>query len=162
MSGGTGAVGSLPPGGPAAPSESTVQWHRASVLEYAPLAEAVPSARGHARHVLREWGLDGVAADAELALSELLTNAVTASAATPARPTVRVALLFDPGQLIVEVFDSAPGLPVLRVPGWDEPGGRGLFTVNTLAHHWGWTRCQGGKVVWCDFWLQLPAAARST
>jgi anti-sigma regulatory factor (Ser/Thr protein kinase) len=162
MNGGISAVGSLLPGGSAALGGSASQWHRASILEYAPLAEAVPSARGHARHVLREWGLAGVASDAELALSELLTNAVTASAALPARPTVRVALLFDPGQLIIEVFDSAPGMPVLRVPGEHDPGGRGLLTVKALAHRWGWTPCRAGKLVWCDFWLQRPTASQRT
>jgi anti-sigma regulatory factor (Ser/Thr protein kinase) len=162
MSGGTGATGFLLPGGAAVPGGSSFRWHRVSVLEYAPLAEAVPSARGHARDVLREWGLAGVASDAEIALSELLTNAVTASAALPARPTVRVALLFDPGQLIIEVFDSAPAVPVLRVPGEDDPGGRGLLTVKALAHRWGWTPYRAGKLVWCDFWLQPPAVARRT
>jgi anti-sigma regulatory factor (Ser/Thr protein kinase) len=145
-----------------APTPAACQWHRASVLEFAPLAEAVPIARGHARSILHERGLEQVADDAELVLPELLTNAVTASAALAARPMVRVALLFDPGQLIIEVFDSAPGAPVLRVPSLDEAGGRGLAIVDQLARRWDWTpHPTGGKTVWADFWVTVCAAAAS-
>jgi anti-sigma regulatory factor (Ser/Thr protein kinase) len=97
--------------------------------------------------------LGAIALDAELALSELLTNAVRESAALPSRPGVRVRLLADPGQLMVEVLDRAPGRPVRMAPALDEPGGRGLATVEALAHRWDWTRHGDGKIVWCDFWL---------
>jgi anti-sigma regulatory factor (Ser/Thr protein kinase) len=123
------------------------------VREYPPLPESVPRARRHAQHVLDQWGLGAIALDAELALSELLTNAVRASAVLPSRPGVRVRLLADPGQLMVEVLDRAPGRPVRMAPALDEPGGRGLATVEALAHRWDWTRHGDGKIVWCDFWL---------
>jgi anti-sigma regulatory factor (Ser/Thr protein kinase) len=122
------------------------------VREYPPLPESVPRARQHARHALRQWGFGAIAADVELALSELLSNAVRASAALPSRPDVRVKLLADPGQVMVEVFDRAPGRPVRLAPAWDELSGRGLATVAALAHRWDWTRHQDGKIVWCDFW----------
>ncbi|MDQ2877242.1 MAG: ATP-binding protein [Actinomycetota bacterium] len=124
-----------------------------SALDYPPLAEAVPGARAHARLVLAEWGFAGIAGDAETALSELLTNAIRESAAMSARPSVTVTLLADPGQLVIQVLDRAPGTPLLREPNWDEPGGRGLFTVAALAHRWDWTRYEDHKIVWCDFWV---------
>ena len=71
----------------------------------------------------------------------------------PSRPDVRVRLLADPGQVMVEVLDRAPGRPVRLAPAWDELSGRGLATVAALAHRWDWTRHQDGKIVWCDFWL---------
>jgi hypothetical protein len=51
-----------------------------SYLELGALPTAVPRARLHARHVLWEWGLNGVAPDSELLVSELVTNAVKATA----------------------------------------------------------------------------------
>jgi anti-sigma regulatory factor (Ser/Thr protein kinase) len=123
------------------------------VQEYPPLPESVPRARQHARHAVSQWGVGAIAADVELALSELLSNAVRASAVLPSRPGVRVKLLADPGQVMVEVFDRAPGRPVRLAPAWDELSGRGLATVAALAHRWDWTRHQDGKIVWCDFWL---------
>jgi anti-sigma regulatory factor (Ser/Thr protein kinase) len=164
MSSGTGAGSSslLPTGNPrprleewptAGPSCQWTAWLHVSVLEFAPLRTAVPNARHHAREVLRAWGFEAVAADAELALSELLTNAVTASVALPLQPRVRVKLLADPGQLMVEVFDQAPGIPTRMTAARDQPGGRGLAMVEALAHRWNWTRYPAGKSVWCDFWL---------
>ncbi len=47
------------------------QWPLHSYLELGALPTAVPCARLHARHLLREWGLNGLAADAELLVSEL-------------------------------------------------------------------------------------------
>jgi serine/threonine-protein kinase RsbW len=161
MSGSTGAVSSRPlltgqpgPGRDGPPGAGTAfQWDRVCALEYPPVPEAVPRARRHARHVLIQWGFGSIAADAELALSELLTNAVRESAGLPLQPHVRVKLLADPGQLMVEVFDRAPGRPVRLAPAWDQAGGRGLATVAALAHRWDWTRHGDGKIVWCDFWL---------
>jgi anti-sigma regulatory factor (Ser/Thr protein kinase) len=161
MNGGTGAVSSrllsaaLPgPGREGRPAAGAAfPWERVCVREYPPLPESVPRARQHARQALSQWGVGALAADVELALSELLSNAVRASAALPSRPDVRVRLLADPGQVMVEVFDRAPGRPVRLAPAWDELSGRGLATVAALAHRWDWTRHQDGKIVWCDFWL---------
>jgi len=162
MSGGIGAGNGclLPAGGPVAgrpgqPGAGTVfqAWRHVSVQEYPPEPAAVPGARRRAGHALRAWGLGEVADDALMALSELLTNAVTASAGMPALPLVRVRLLADPGQLVIEVFDRADGIPEIRSPALDEVGGRGLAVVAALARRWDWTRHRDGKIVWCDFWL---------
>ena len=55
-------------------------WPLRSYLELGALPTAVPCARLHARHLLWEWGLNGLAADTELLVSELATNAVKATA----------------------------------------------------------------------------------
>jgi hypothetical protein len=47
-----------------------------SYLELGALPTAVPCARLHARHLMWEWGLMRLTADIELAVSELVTNAV--------------------------------------------------------------------------------------
>jgi anti-sigma regulatory factor (Ser/Thr protein kinase) len=76
---------------------------RMSFIELAPLPSAVPCARLHAVHVLRDWGLRDLADDAALVISELVTNAVTASAILPGRPPVSLRLISDGGSLRIEV-----------------------------------------------------------
>jgi hypothetical protein len=49
-------------------------WTRASLLELAALPTAVPCGRLHTRLVLGDWGLSHIADDAEILVSELLTN----------------------------------------------------------------------------------------
>ncbi|MEU9832026.1 ATP-binding protein [Streptosporangium sp. NPDC048047] len=56
------------------------------------------------------------------------------------------------GDLVVlRVWDAAGRTPpVLRDPGPDDEGGRGLCLVDLLARSWGHYRlATGGKVVWC-------------
>ena len=61
-------------------------WPLRSYLELGALPTAVPCARLHAVHVLRDWDLRDLSDDAALIVSELVTNAVTASAILPDRP----------------------------------------------------------------------------
>src|SRR5437879_6042694 len=69
---------------------------------------AVPAARRAARQALAAWGLDHVAPDAELVLSELLTNAVQATlAAAPPADVVAAYLALDLDRLFVLVWDSS-------------------------------------------------------
>ena len=57
----------------------TDPWPLRSSLELGALSSAVPCACLHVRHVLWEWGLTSLAERAELLVSELVTNAVTAT-----------------------------------------------------------------------------------
>jgi anti-sigma regulatory factor (Ser/Thr protein kinase) len=72
-----------------------------------------------------------VLADAELVISELVSNAVQAGAAK-----VRVGLELHHGQLELDVADDGPGWPTLVRPGAHEAHGRGLVLVNALAQRW--------------------------
>ncbi len=54
-----------------------------SYLELAAAPGAVPRARRHTRHMLAAWKLGHLADDAELVVSELLTNAVRATPGMP-------------------------------------------------------------------------------
>lgn len=58
----------------------TSDWPLQSYLELAALPGAVPCARLHARQVLREWGHGAMVESVELMVSEVVTNAVRASA----------------------------------------------------------------------------------
>jgi hypothetical protein len=129
----------------------TATWARRTHLELAALRGAVPCARLHARQVLWEWGLAVLNEAAELVVSELVTNAVQASAeaaARPARddagpggllvPTVWLWLTSDGREVVVEAGDGSPRPPAPAAPGQDEEGGRGLLLVETLSQAWGY------------------------
>ena len=129
------------------------QWPLRSYLELGALPTAVPCARLHARHLLWEWGLSGLAADTELLVSELVTNAVKATA-DQQQAAIRLQLSSDNTCVRAEVWDADPRPPVLkdRTPDLQEEGGRGLFLVAALSSRWDWyrTREPPGKVVWCE------------
>jgi hypothetical protein len=117
---------------------------------------------------LAEWGLESLVDDARLVVSELTTNAVTASTRPGLDPHDRFLRflglrLTDLGRrLVVEVFDAAPGLPTVRP---DDPlaeGGHGLRLVAALAT-WGVyaTKSGAGKVVWAAFEHEESRSARA-
>lgn len=120
-------------------------------------------ARVFVRATLHTWQLDSLAQDAELVVSELAGNAVAASADTDGRPiyvdghmpVIRVRLLTDGVRLLIEVWDQAPGVPVLREVAGLEESGRGLMLVNAIADTWGWNPAEGrpGKAVWAEMSL---------
>ncbi len=129
-------------------------------LELGALPTAVPCARLHAKHVLREWHLEDVADTAELVVSELVTNAVRASSGltgseyagrwSPGVPPVRMWLASDGENVVVQVWDASDQMPVLQHPGADVENGRGLELVEALTSDWG---CytpdrSSGKIVW--------------
>jgi anti-sigma regulatory factor (Ser/Thr protein kinase) len=121
---------------------------RHSFLELQPIAAAVPRARQHTKDILDEWRLQVVADTAELLVSELVTNALRASADTP----VRLLLVAGYDGVLVQVWDACSRMPV--VPSVPEPldaeHGRGLLLVDALSAGYGAYRSAGvGKVVWC-------------
>ena len=127
---------------------------RTSVLEFAPLPSAVPCARLHAVHVLHEWGLRALAEDAELIVSELMTNALDASNVLPGRPPITLRLLAGEESLIIEAWDRSP---LDLEPREADPGdecGRGLAVVAALSARWGCERTgPRHKVVWAELTL---------
>lgn len=54
--------------------------------------------------------------------------------------------------VVLMVWDPSSAVPVVKSPGLDDEGGRGLHLVEALATKWGhrWLT-GGGKVVWCTF-----------
>src|SRR5215472_7912602 len=125
-------------------------WPLRTFLELGALPGAVPCARLHARLVAWEWGLAGLGDDAELLVSELLTNAVAAARAMEPSFPVRMWLLSDSTQIAILVWDANPQPPV-RTPIDDEAEtGRGLLLVEAVSQQWGWYAPQDmtGKVGW--------------
>jgi anti-sigma regulatory factor (Ser/Thr protein kinase) len=132
-------------------------WPQHSYLELGALPAAVARARLHVRNLLWEWGLDWLAADTELLVSELVTSAVKAAVARD-QAAVRLRLSGDSTRVLIEVWDANRLLPSTRYPAADgasgrQPdGGRGLRLVAALSARWNWylTEEPAGKVVWCE------------
>jgi anti-sigma regulatory factor (Ser/Thr protein kinase) len=125
-----------------------------SALKLAPLPTAVPCARLHAVHILHEWGLRGLADDAALIVSELITNAIDASVVLPERPPVILRLLAGERSLLIEAWDQSPlDLEPLQADPAAECG-RGLTVVAALSDRWGCERTgYRRKVVWAELTL---------
>jgi anti-sigma regulatory factor (Ser/Thr protein kinase) len=128
------------------PVTAQAAWPPQTSLELLALPTAVPCARGHVRAVAREWGLADLAGTAELLTSELVTNAVRASATTS--DTVRLWVTFDQASILIHVWDSSDSMPIRQDVRPDQESGRGLLLVQALASGWGTYRESGGKVVW--------------
>ncbi|MFE5936787.1 ATP-binding protein [Streptomyces sp. NPDC056470] len=107
---------------------------------------------GHMRRILRvflgRWGLDQLADDAELALTELVANVVRH---VPGRRCT-VLILREPHGLRVEVADTAPGPLYAKAAEPLAEGGRGLALVEAVTDRWGVEPSPYGKNVWfeCD------------
>lgn len=115
---------------------------------------------GRVRAALREqlgvWEVDAeVIGNATLLISELVTNAVKATA-TPGRE-IGVRFALDGRHLRLEVSDASDDQPVLKHAQDDDESGRGLALVDALADRWGTEPRDGvGKVVRALLPLQRP------
>ncbi|WP_234531672.1 ATP-binding protein [Streptomyces shenzhenensis] len=130
-----------------------------SELELAAQADAVRWGRRHTRDVLSAWRLpDDRIDDAQLAVSELVTNAVRCVGnvsldAVP--PRIRLTLHKEPHRLLIWVADPDPRPPVLNAsPVAGAENGRGLLILERITKEWSYYFVPtGGKVVWCSIGL---------
>ncbi|WP_166029152.1 ATP-binding protein [Streptomyces chilikensis] len=115
--------------------------------------QTTPRARAALNAVLDSWNLDPtLLQDAELVLSELVTNAVRARAPRDRQVGIRIVRMPAEGTLRLEVSDAGEGRPELRTPDDQDTGGRGLMLVDAIAERWGVKQRVGGigKTVWAD------------
>jgi anti-sigma regulatory factor (Ser/Thr protein kinase) len=124
-----------------------VPWPLSTSLELAALDSAVLCARKHARLISAEWGLREMAGTIELVTSELMTNAVRASAGLPS-PVVRMWLVSDGRSMVIRVQDRSGHLPRQAEESLYAERGRGLLLVSSLSRQWGVDRHPPGKIVW--------------
>jgi len=120
---------------------------------------SVSSARSFLRRTLEQYGLQSEfvphaavrsVEDAELMLSELVTNAVRHT-----RSLLQLEITLDGSTLRVAVVDDAPGVPIRRTSDHGATEGRGLAIVDTLADRWGIAPGAGRKSVWFDVTLPV-------
>lgn len=124
-------------------------WPLQDFLEFGALTGSVPCARYHARQILWEWGLTRLTESVELVVSELVTNAVTASRLCEEPLPVRMWLMSDAASVLTLVWDANPDAPLLVCPEDDSETGRGLFLVSAVSASWDWYSVPGkaGKIV---------------
>jgi anti-sigma regulatory factor (Ser/Thr protein kinase) len=115
---------------------------------FGPSRAATPAARHFVRDVLRAWGLDGLTDQAELVVSELVTNAVMHTAGR-----VQLTLRRHGREAVwIGVRDDSDRLPRRQSPTADDVAGRGLAIVAQLADRWGVEPSASGtgKTVWLE------------
>jgi anti-sigma regulatory factor (Ser/Thr protein kinase) len=119
---------------------------------------ASPLAAGVARHAVAGLApfLDpGVAENAELLVSELVTNSVR-HAGLPTEACIEFSVRASPDALMVEVADAGQGFdygPPARprvVAGSASASGWGLFLVDRIADRWGAVQVDGETRVWFE------------
>jgi anti-sigma regulatory factor (Ser/Thr protein kinase) len=133
--------------------------HRVARLELAATSEAPRLAR---EFVTGQAGaLPGeVVADAELLVSELVTNAVRHG-----RPVITVYVDLEPPFIAVSVQDEGRTLPpqnaTLSAP--TSVSGRGLFLVDQIASRWGITPTHAppGQAVWFQINPAVESASQT-
>ncbi|MFJ2115975.1 MULTISPECIES: ATP-binding protein [unclassified Streptomyces] len=120
---------------------------------------ALPSRIGQVRRIisaqLRYWHLDPLIDQAELGVTELLTN-VHRHAQPDKRCTVDIELLLE--RLTVSVSDHDPRVPAVNDASLFDTTGRGLALIAAVSESWG-IRPRGdtGKSIW--FTLPAPPVA---
>ncbi|MGI4893922.1 MAG: ATP-binding protein [Janthinobacterium lividum] len=111
-----------------------------------PLDDHAPkAARDFARRNICSAHQAAVGDEAELLVSELVTNSFRHSA-----PPVRMHIACEaPGGLRISVRNGAPGVPEPRSAGIDDESGRGMFLLDVISEAWGVDSDEHGKTVWC-------------
>jgi anti-sigma regulatory factor (Ser/Thr protein kinase) len=94
---------------------------------------------------------------AELATSELVTNAVKYSGPEP----VTVDIGLRDGIVRIDVCDSSSQLPQLHLPGAADESGRGLLIVASLAIRYAVESTPTGKRSWAEFLVSPTPVAEA-
>lgn len=110
-----------------------------------PIAQATQIARRHLAETMDGNGLDHLADDAALVVSELVENVI--------QHTSGGCTLFvhcDAPTLAITVTDTSSLPPELLPPSTTRSHGRGLQIVAKISRRWGWRHIGTGKVVWAN------------
>jgi len=140
------------------------RWPLHNTLILGAVESAVPSARAHLRQLLSEWDRAKACPDAGVVVSELVTNALAASAEL--RPAVAPVLLWLGSSdhcVLVAVADASPRSPMRLNLEPDAEGGRGLALVEAFSSRWGWHPASVAglaKVVWAEWRLPPEVGQR--
>jgi anti-sigma regulatory factor (Ser/Thr protein kinase) len=119
---------------------------REVAMELEPTAGAPAAARSFVTTMLADWGHgDELVADAQLVVSELVTNAIL-----HARSSFAVVASSDESGVRVAVRDRGAGAPELLRPEPHVPSGRGLLVIDAVAAAWGVETTGEGKTVWAQ------------
>ncbi|MCX4232793.1 ATP-binding protein [Streptomyces ortus] len=111
------------------------------------------SARRLVRIALTNWRLEQSIDDAELIVSELVSNAVRHTSSRVIRVTA--AWPMDT-RVRIGVIDRSRTIPHLQYTDRDytRPHGRGLLMIDALTYRWGTDLYNWGKMVWGDLLVE--------
>lgn len=136
-----GSMWDMPGGG-----DKCATWH----LE--PDCGSVKVARGLFTSISRDWGMGCVAGDAELVISELVTNALRHAPSVQdgdEEPPLQAVALCRGDEFVCAVRDHSDLLPAPREPDYMAETGRGLHLVACFSRRWGVVPASPrGKYVW--------------
>ncbi|MFF2651453.1 ATP-binding protein [Streptomyces sp. NPDC058045] len=129
--------------------QPTTQARRTGHPGYSETLPRAPQSAAAARRLLRTacavWGLDDLAEDGALIVSELVANAVQHAC----QGSIRVVVERPATRTVhIAVSDFSRARPVERESGEGDEDGRGLFLVAALAADWGTEERSWGKIVW--------------
>ncbi|WP_141579170.1 ATP-binding protein [Actinomadura sp. WMMA1423] len=114
--------------------------------------QAVAQVRAWSAMTLERWGVPRLVGDTSTVLTELVTNSCQAEAGDL---LVLIEWHQERDQVLIAVWDDAPGLPAKRELDYIAESGRGLHLVEALSSAWGHRPDTSGpgKTVWA----RLPA-----
>jgi anti-sigma regulatory factor (Ser/Thr protein kinase) len=117
------------------------------VVELPATLRSASTARAVIRAVLPGWGLAPIVPDAELVVSELVSNAVEHA---PGPDTYELEVLQRADGVRISLADGSSIKPVVAALAHDRPRGRGMRIVEALTDEWGSDDHHGGKRVWVE------------
>jgi anti-sigma regulatory factor (Ser/Thr protein kinase) len=118
-----------------------------AIVELPATLHSAATARAVIRAILPGWGLRPIVDDAELIVSELVSNAVEHA---PGSATYELEVVQRGGGIRIYLADGSSIKPVIAALAHDRPRGRGLRIVEALTTSWGSDDHKGGKRVWVD------------
>jgi signal transduction histidine kinase len=126
---------------------------RGTLLKF--IARTPSGARSFVHSTLEAWHRDDLVDDAELLVSELVTNALMHTGATHAS----VGITAHDDIVRIEVEDPSP-VPLVRAVKTDlsKPGGLGLGIVDSIARRWGVVQADRSKTVWFELSAVISVA----
>jgi anti-sigma regulatory factor (Ser/Thr protein kinase) len=121
--------------------------HAESSRMFLPVSESVRASRNFVTAQLHRLEAEDLVHDATVIVSELATNAVR-----HARSPFRVSVSELGGLVCISVKDVGGGAAALPTTAPDDHAidGRGMAIIDALAHHWGYSTLDDGKVVWAQ------------
>ncbi|HVW31477.1 MAG TPA: response regulator [Acidimicrobiia bacterium] len=123
-------------------------------LDLGPNTRQVIQARRFLAEHCTEWGCGDLIEDAELVVSELVTNAIIHGLGA-----CELRMGLSDSVLRLQVVDDGPGMPDPLAAGRSDEHGRGLLLVSMLCEAWGVEALPGGgKIVWAEMLRSPPGA----
>jgi anti-sigma regulatory factor (Ser/Thr protein kinase) len=123
-----------------------------AVIDLPADARAPAVARTLVRTLARTWRLPDLAEDAQLIVSELVTNALRHA---PGPGSLELEVIRRGRGLRIALVDGSAVRPLVRELSPQTPTGRGMAIVQAISAGWGADDHHGGKRVWVD--LAAPA-----